>query len=311
MMPPRCWSSTGQPANPPTSSRGPSAAHRLRSQRYRSHLLRLTADPDGRTVRLTGRSWNRHVPTKRSFVADCDTALARPRRRRQSSARYRFCCSAPARDNALEARRRTEAGSRLGETSPASLSSARRFFQRQASGQHADHRRAEAAINSQSDAPSSGQLIPSPRRIPPAAQQPIPLTAAQDVVEDHLAGRLSMQNADLVGGPARAKRTTRHRFQDRKLDYTKRLDRLHSSSLRRHPAHPERLGEWRSPRNPGLAHEPRDSRRMPTTPTGGRARDPEFSEDDECGSREPFRGVGASPTDCLAGRVRNRTRAVR
>ena len=90
MMPPRCWSSTGQPANPPIGSRGPSAAHRLRSQRYRSHLLRLTADPDGRTVRLTGRSWNRHVPTKRSFVADCDTALARPRRRRQSSARYRF-----------------------------------------------------------------------------------------------------------------------------------------------------------------------------------------------------------------------------
>lgn len=113
-----------------------------------------------------------------------------------------------------------------------------------ASGQHADERRAEPALSAQSAPTSSGQLIPSPRRIPAAAQQPVPLTPMQDVVEDRLPAGLPAQRADLLGRAAGAKRTTRHRLQHGELDQPKCVERLHAPSLRRHGTSLPRISEY-------------------------------------------------------------------
>jgi hypothetical protein len=58
-------------------------------------------------------------------------------------------------------------------------------------------------------------------------QQPVPLAGAQNVVKDHLPGRLITQGADPLGGAARPKRAPRYRLQDRELDQPKLLARLH------------------------------------------------------------------------------------
>ena len=87
-----------------------------------------------------------------------------------------------------------------------------------ASSQDADDCRAEAPISPQSGAPSSGHFVTSTRAIPGAAQQPAPLAAAQNVVQDRLPGRLLAQEVDLLGSAARAESATRYRFQDREFD---------------------------------------------------------------------------------------------
>lgn len=97
--------------------------------------------------------------------------------------------------------------------------------------QRADQRRPEAAIRSQPDAPSRGQLIPPTRSIPAAAQQPATFAAAQDLVQDRLPSRLLTQDADPLHGAARAKRAARYRLEDREFDQPKRIARLHPPSL--------------------------------------------------------------------------------
>ena len=106
---------------------------------------------------------------------------------------------------------------------PASLSSVAGLAA--ASSQHADQRRAEAAISPQPGAPSSGQLIPPTRAIPATAQQPATLAATQDVMQDRLPDWLLTQDVNLPGGAARTERATGHRVQDREFDKPKRVDR--------------------------------------------------------------------------------------
>lgn len=97
-----------------------------------------------------------------------------------------------------------------------------------ASGQHADQRRAKAAISPQPDSPSRGQLIPPTRGITAAVQEPVSLAAAQNLMKDRLAGRLVTQDVDLLGGAARPKHAARYRLQDGELDPTKLVSRPHS-----------------------------------------------------------------------------------
>jgi len=68
--------------------------------------------------------------------------------------------------------------------------------------QHADKRSAKATIGLEPSAPGSGQLVSAAGGIPAAAQQSVPLTAPQHVVEDRIPGGLLAQQADLLGASA-------------------------------------------------------------------------------------------------------------
>jgi hypothetical protein len=84
--------------------------------------------------------------------------------------------------------------------------------------QDPDQRTPEFAIGSKPDAPGGGQVIPAAESVTPAAQQPVLFTVTQRVVQDRLSSGLTLQDADLAGGPSRPKRAAVHRVQYRELD---------------------------------------------------------------------------------------------
>jgi hypothetical protein len=121
-----------------------------------------------------------------------------------------------------------------------------------ATGQHLDHGHPEPALGPQTRPPSRSQLIPAPRRIPAAAQQPIPLAATKHVMKNRLRGRLASKHANLARRAARPKRPSAHRIQDRELNQPKRIAGVHSSSLRPlEPAASRRRATVERPRRAG------------------------------------------------------------
>jgi hypothetical protein len=97
--------------------------------------------------------------------------------------------------------------------------------------QHPDQRGPELAIGSKPDAPSGGQVIPAAGSVTSTTQQPVLLTLTQRAMQDRLPGGLTLQDADLAGGPSRPKRAAVHRIQYRELNLPERIAGLHSSSL--------------------------------------------------------------------------------
>lgn len=98
--------------------------------------------------------------------------------------------------------------------------------------QHPNHRRPETSIGAQAGAPGRGQPVQPPAGVPGAAHQTFALAASQDVMKDHLAGRLLTQTPDLHGGASGAKRTAMNRSKHRELDVTQRIAASHRPSLR-------------------------------------------------------------------------------
>jgi hypothetical protein len=84
--------------------------------------------------------------------------------------------------------------------------------------QHPDQRSPELAIGSEPDAPGGGQVVLAAGGVTSATQQPVLLTLTQGVMQDRLAGGLTLQNADLTGGASRPKRAALYRGQYRELD---------------------------------------------------------------------------------------------
>jgi hypothetical protein len=68
-----------------------------------------------------------------------------------------------------------------------------------------------------------------------AAHQTVELAASQNIVEDHLAGRLFTQDRNLAGGAPEAERVPVNRVKHRELDLTQRIADSHRASLRSRP----------------------------------------------------------------------------